>query len=334
MRVLVTGATGFLGGHVLEQLRAAGDTPVALARAGSAVSRGAPVSVVTGDLRDPVSLRRACEGMDAVIHCAGHVAAAGPWSVFEQAIVGGTRNIAEAAARAGVGTFVHVSSVAAYGVRSRRDALAETSPLERSSARWNHYVRAKVAAEDAVSAAGASGKMRVTSVRPSAILGPGDRNGLPRLVTAIRSRAAVILGNGANRVPFVVVEDVARAIARAVHSETARGRAYNLSGADAITQREFLSLCARCAGVDPPRRHVPRSVAYAMGIAAEWGYRLARRADEPPVSRFGVLVASSDITVDCSAARTDLGWVGASSYADAVRRWFDASGQRRAPGRE
>jgi nucleoside-diphosphate-sugar epimerase len=128
-----------------------------------------------------------------------------------------------------------------------------------------------------------------------------------------------ILGHADNRVPFVVAEELATAIARAVGAG-AVGQAYNLSGAEVVTQQEFLELCASAIQVELPRGRVPVRVARLAATGAEWAHRALGRKGAPSMSRLGIAVATTDAVVDCSAAARDLGWTGASPYAAAIQK--------------
>jgi nucleoside-diphosphate-sugar epimerase len=129
-----------------------------------------------------------------------------------------------------------------------------------------------------------------------------------------------VLGNGRNLIPCVVIEELAAAVTRAASSDCAAGKAYNLSGANPISQRELLELHAAVAGLRVPTRSLPRSVAMFGAACVEQWYRLLGRREPPPLTRFVAWLASTDCVVDISRAATDLGWEGAGSYGDAVRR--------------
>lgn len=319
MRVLVTGATGFIGGHAARALVAAGHAVVALVRDRGAKMDLAGAEVARGDLADVASLAAACRGVDAVVHAAAVVQGHGRWEDFRVGVEG-THNLIAAMGEAGVKRLVHVSSLGVYGLASHPAPIAERARLSDRPESWNHYVRQKVLAEKAVWQASERGAIEPVVLRAAATLGPGDRASLPSIFAALRAGKMAILGPGGNRVPFVVVEDLARAIAAAVSSPSAVGRAYNISGAAPVTQAEFLDVCARALGLDPPARHVPIGVAKLVAALAEWHHQVRRRAGAPPMTRLGIAVATCDLLVDCTAAGRDLAWTGDASYEDAVRR--------------
>lgn len=319
MRILITGASGFIGSHIARALLGAGQEVRALVRPTSdrGVLKTLPLELFEGDLMAPEALTRACEGVDAVVHAAAVVRAHGPWQAFFDGVEG-TKNLLASMARAGVARLVHVSSMGVYGLGRHAEPLRETTALEAKPASWNHYGREKLLMERLVWDAFAERKVEPVVVRPSATLGPGDRASLPAIFSALRFGKMKILGQGDNRVPFVVAEELATAIARAVGAGAA-GRAYNLSGAAVVTQQEFLELCAGAIDVEPPRRRVPVGVAKLAATGAEWAHRAFGRKGAPSMSRLGIAVATTDAVVDCSAAARDLGWTGASPYAAAIQ---------------
>lgn len=319
MRVLVTGATGFIGGHAVRALAGTGHEVWALVRPGTDSSGLREARVVRGDLGDVGSLAAACRGAAAVVHAAAVVRGHGDWSHF-RAGVDGTNNLLRAMADARVRRLVHLSSLAVYGLAALKESLTESFPLSDRLEGWNHYARQKVLSERAVWDAHARGEIDPVVLRAAATLGPGDRASLPAIFEALRSGKMAVLGSGSNRVPFVVVEDLVRAIADALSTDAGQGRAYNISGALPITQAAFLAACARALGLEPPSRHVPASLARLGAAFTEWTHSLLRRAGQPSISRLGVMVATTDLIVDTSAAKRDLGWVGSGSYQSAIER--------------
>lgn len=330
MKALVTGATGFIGGHIAEQLVHEGHEVRALVRPTSDTSflRTLEVQLVTGDVTRPETLDDACRGVDTVFHTAAVVGNYGPWSHFREVGVHGTRNTIDAAARNDVARFVHLGSIAVYGTRAVGTPATEDTPFDERPERWNHYVREKVLSEKLLWKAHREGRIQATSLRPSVVLGPRDRNALGRTLFMIKSPIGAIVGSGENRFPAVVVEDVASVALRAATSEVAIGRAYNVSGRDPITENEYLRLVADAAGVRPLKRRMPMPVVMSTAMLLENAYRLARRKEEPFITRIAVAIAGGDYVIDCSRAAAELGWEGTSDYADAIRRsveWYRAT---------
>src|SRR6266511_1401416 len=193
MFALVTGSTGFLGSHLVERLRAAGHRVRALARNPNRARflEGTGAEVVLGDVTVPASLAPAVEGVDVVFHTAALVTNWAPWPAFLATTVAGTENLLEAAARAAVARFVHVSTIRVYDDRycRRHGVVREDAPHgKRGFRHFGHYSRAKVLAEAAVWRW--ASRLPVSVVRPAWIYGPRDESILPPLVRFLRSPGA------------------------------------------------------------------------------------------------------------------------------------------------
>lgn len=192
MRIALTGATGYTGGHLLDALLRRGDRVAALARAGATSPhlRATGVDVVEGDLSDGAALGRLVEGADAVLHVAAVYRTAGhPDSYYHEVNVGGTERLLEAAASAGVRRFVHTSTVGVHG-------HVATPPADESTpfAPGDVYQQTKAEAERLALALGERRGVPVAVVRPGAIYGPGETR-LLKLFRAIargRDRKSVV----------------------------------------------------------------------------------------------------------------------------------------------
>jgi nucleoside-diphosphate-sugar epimerase len=327
VKILVTGATGFIGGHIVNALRRAGHDPIALVRATSNTRYLAELAVElrTGDVTDRPSLERACRDIDCIVHAAAVVAAYGDWAHYQHVGVEGTRHLVEAAQRAAVRRFIHIGSIAVYGTTHLPERVAEDTPLERYPEKWNHYVREKVESERIVWDAHERGTLRATSLRPSIVLGPRDRNVVTRFARALElpfgRYVGGLIGSGDNRVPCIAVEDVAELALLAIEREAAVGRAYNASSVHSITQREILRVSAQAAGAGLRLQvPVPRSLAWASATLLDHAWQLARREQEPIFSRFSAALLGIDVDIDCTRASRELGWRGERDLADAIRR--------------
>ncbi|TMA13225.1 MAG: NAD-dependent epimerase/dehydratase family protein [Deltaproteobacteria bacterium] len=334
MKALVTGASGFIGSYLVKELRVNGHQVTAFCHPGSVTAhlRDPGVTIAAGDVTDPASLLSACKGQDWVFHAAAIVSGYGSWRRFKEVGVEGTKNVIDAAATSAVKRFVHISSIVVYGTRSHGVPLTETMPFDENAERWNHYVRQKVLSEKLLWKAHREGRIQATAVRPSMALGPRDDNVVRRAVSIVKSPLGAIIGAGENRVPCVVVEELAVAIVRAGSSETAIGKAYNLSGSYPITQMEFMRLHAVAAGLKPLTRRLPISVLMAFCTLMEGAYRLVRCKNEPFCTRLALALGGHDYEIDCSRATADLGWKGSASYEDAIRRgvkWYLEHQRRR-----
>jgi nucleoside-diphosphate-sugar epimerase len=320
---LITGATGLLGSHIAENLRAAGEPVRALVRAGSDTRflEGLGAELARGDVTDPASLAEALRGVRTVYHAAAQVGDWGPWHRFVAVTIEGTRNMLAAAARAGVKRFLHVSSISAYGHPDGEGlVLDETAPLGVDLHRWSYYSRAKVQAEKIAWEAHRRGDVPLTVVKPSWLYGPRDRASMPRLIRAIRAGKAKLLGDGANRLNLTYAGNEAEGCILAATTDKALGQSYNLSNDGVITQAEYVNAIARCIGAPPVTKRVPYRVAYGAAFVMELFGHLFRTKKPPLVTRYSVWLIGRRCFFSADKARRELGWKPTVPYEQGIER--------------
>lgn len=324
---LVTGATGLLGSHIVEQLRSRGQSVRALVRPNSDRSwlETQDVEFVEGDVSDPASLRRACAGCDAVYHSAAKVGDWGPWEEFQRITIDGTRNVCDAAVAAGVRRLLHISSVSVFGYYTKPQTIDETCPIGYKLYRWAYYSRSKIEAERIVWDAHKTGKIEVTVIRPAWIYGERDRATIARLVAMIQNGKAKILGRGDNRLNVIYAGNIAEAAVTAVERPAANGQVYNCSNDGEITQQEYFDLLARSLGAPPVKRRVPYRLAYSAGFVLECLGHLFRTKRPPFVTRYAVWLMGRRSYFSADKARRELDWQPTTTYAVGVPRtikWY------------
>ena len=324
---LVTGATGLLGSHIVEQLRKR-DLPVrVLVRPGSDRSwlETQDVEFAVGDVTDRASLDAACAGCDVVYHSAAKVGDWGPWEDFQKVTIEGTRNIVDAAIAAKVRRFVHISSISTYGYHTKDGTIDETYELGYGLYRWAYYSRSKIEAERIAWDAHKRGDIELTVIRPAWIYGERDRTTIARLVAMIRAGQAKILGRGDNRLNVIYAGNIADAAIAAAALPAASGQAYNCSNDGEITQQAYFDLWARTLGAPPVKKHVPYRVAYCAGFVLECLGHLFRWKKPPFVTRYAVWLMGRRSYFSAEKARRELGWQSAVSYevgVPRVIRWY------------
>lgn len=316
MRVLITGATGYLGQHLVAAFRAAGHATVAFSRHAGASGVGG--ETFDGDVRDAAALARAAAGCDAVCHSAALVSL---WrrrpAEFDEVNVGGLANVLAAARAAGVRRLVCTSSFL---------ALPPTGASE--PGRWNDYQRTKVDA-DRLAARAVDAGAPLVRVYPGVIYGPGkvtEGNLVGAMVADhLRGRLPGIVG--ADRVwSYAWVEDVARGHVAAM--ERGRpGARYRLGGENAPQARVF-EIVRELTGRRPPRR-VPASAAALVGAAAEGLAALTGRT--PLLTAGTVEILARDWVMDSSEAARDLEYRVTplrDGVARVVAQWLGGPGGR------
>lgn len=316
MKVLVTGAAGFLGRHVVARLLADGTAVRALVRSpGPVLPPG--VECVVGDLRDPAVLGEAVHGVQAIVHAAARVKTHGTWEEFETVNVLATQRLIEAARDAAVDRVVHISSLAVYDVGSDGAMITEDGRYEGGGGQRGFYTRTKLIADRLALQAGRGGAP-VTVLRPGLLYGPGRRPPMARQSIGI-GPFRIIFGSRRYLLPLSYVENVADAIALAVRTPSSVGRAYTLVDAH-VPQAEHLRHYRRFAGERWCPVYVPASLLMPLAWSVEWGGRLVGR--QPPVTRHQLRRMSWSGRYDCSRAMRELGWQPRVPFEDALRRSF------------
>ena len=332
MAVLVTGAGGFVGGHVVDLLVERGEPVRILARPGKDVTRlaQAGVEMHRGDLADRTSLEAALDGVDRVLHCAART---GPWgrpAEYEIANVHGLKTLVDAALAAHVRRIVHVSSVTVHGVDVHGTA-DETAPLRGGS---DPYSRSKVAGEQLLQQMISDKGAPVTIVRPGLVYGPHDTGSFGRFATLIEQGKMVVIGPGNNYMPLIYVTDVAQGILLASTADRAIGREYILVNDEPATQYDYLNAIASELGVPPPGQHIPYRLALSIGVTAEMIGHLLHWKQSPPLTRFGVEVLGGENRFTINRARSELGFIPQVSLAEGVRKgiaWYRATRRATSP---
>jgi len=325
MKVLVTGATGFVGAAVARALSVAGWQVRVLVRAGS--DRGnlqrLAVEVVEGDLADLSSLERALAGCSGLFHVAAdyRLGARDPKPLY-RTNVEGTRAILNAARTAGVGRIVYTSSVATIGIPSDGSPGDERTPVALSNM-IGHYKRSKYLAEEVVRDAARMG-MSVVIVNPSTPVGPGDIKPTPTgqlVLDAASGRMPAYVDTGLN---IVHVDDVAAGHLLAFERGRA-GERYILGGED-MTLQTILAQIARLVGRTPPRVRLPYAAVLPVAYLAEAFARLSGRSGR--VTLEGVRMSRKRMFFSSGKAVSELGYSWRpplEAFEDAVR-WFRERG--------
>jgi nucleoside-diphosphate-sugar epimerase len=316
--VLVTGATGFTGGHLARALAARGHSVTAMVRsAGKGQDlQGAGIAIVAGDLAIPASLPAAVAGgFDVVYNIAAlYREARLPDSAYHQVNAVGVGQLIEAAARAGVKRVIHCSTVGVHGDVEHPPA-GEEAPLRPGDV----YQISKVEGERIARETGARAGIDVVIARPSGIYGPGDRR-LLKLFRGVARRRFVVLGEGRIFYHLTYIDDLVEGFRLCGETRDAAGRTYILAGADVPTLNDLTALIAEEAGVEPPRLHLPVWPFWLAGAACE--AICAPFGIEPPIYRRRVDFFTKSRAFDITRARAELNYAPSVSLREGIRRTF------------
>jgi nucleoside-diphosphate-sugar epimerase len=321
--VFVTGGSGFIGGRLIERLRAEGHLVRALARSASASelvgARGA--EPVTGELADVAAMRAGADGCQLAFHAA---AALGDWGRredFELGNVEGTSNVLQACEEAGVRRFVHVGTEAALLAGKPLAEVDETAPLRPDSPVL--YSATKARAEQAVLAANRDGFETVV-VRPRFVWGPGDTTLLPAMVEMARTGHFAWIGGGRQRTSTTHVENAVEGLVLGA-SRGRPGNAYFVTDGAPVVFREFVTELLATQGVSPPTRDISKPMAAVLATAGETAWRILPLPGRPPLTRFAYWVSSQECTLRIDKARDQLGYEPPKSIADGLAELSSAA---------
>lgn len=330
MRVLVTGATGFTGGHLARTLRRAGHEVRALVRPGSNIQElaDAGIELFEGQLTRADDVRAAARGCDQIYHIAAVFRTAGhPDSYYREVNVGGTINVLEAARQVGCERVIYCSTGGVHG--------HVESPPANESYRFKPddiYQVTKVEAEAAAGEAIGRGQP-VVVFRPGAIYGEGDLRFL-KLFRSIQRRRFVMIGAGETRLHMVHVDDLVQGIQLCGTRREALGETFLLAGPEAPTLNEIAAITAQICNVSLPRLHVPVWPVYAAGALCE--IACVPFGIDPPLHRRRVGFFTHHREFDIGKARRLLGFAPRVTVRDGIERtvrWYAAHGYMESPSR-
>jgi nucleoside-diphosphate-sugar epimerase len=321
MRLLVSGASGFIGSHVARHLAAVGHEVLAVGRdrARLAPAQRAGCRILTLDLAGD-DLTDAARGQSAIIHCA---ARASPWGrpeQFQRDNVQATERLLAAAADAGtVRRFVHLSSPSIYfRFRDQRDLSEEFLPPER----WpTHYAKTKWQSECSVRGFQA---LSPIILRPRAVFGPGDRAIVPRLIAVAERGFFPLPSGGSAWTDVTYIDNVVTAVAAALEAPASLGgRAFNITNDEPVQIRDLLARLFGTLGIRTRMLPMPRVVLMALAKGSEslsWHFRAGK---EPRITLYGAGLLSFSQTLSIEAARRDLAYTPAISLDEGFRRFAD-----------
>jgi dihydroflavonol-4-reductase len=322
-RVLVTGATGFTGGHLARRLAADGIAVRALVRNPHGAADALPgIELAAGDLTDTRSLARAVTGVDVVYNIAALYRAAGLDDTLYRAVnATAVGTLIEQAGAAGVRRVVHCSTVGVHGDIEHPPA-DEDAPLRPGDI----YQETKLEGESVARRAASANGVQLTIVRPTGIYGPGDRR-LLKLFRGVARRRFNVLGRGDIWYHLTYIDDLVDGFRLCGTHPAAAGRTYILSGPEVTTLNELVAITASVAGVKPPSLRLPVWPFWIAGAACEAVCRPFGIA--PPLYRRRVDFFTKSRAFDSSLAKAEIGYAPKVGLRDGIARtlaWYREAG--------
>ena len=323
-RILVLGATGFIGKELVRQLVDAGHSVRLLVRNPGNLPRTMNTPAVechAGDLSNIDDVRKSMRGIDCVIHLARSNGKT--WAEYQRFEVEATRQIAECALEAGIKRIIYTGTIASYYQGARAKTITEETPLDSGIARGNLYARAKTSAEELLMKMHREQGLPVVIVRPGVVIGRGASPFHWGVAMWWYESVCQTWGAGTSKLPLVLVEDVAAGLIAAMDTPGIDGRSFNLVGDPCLTAQEYLDELDRCGGFRLQRHTTSISRFYLIDLV-KWAAKVVLRFPDRRFPRYRDW-ESRTLTApfDCTAAKNVLGWNPTSGRAEIVRKGIE-----------
>lgn len=317
MKILITGATGFIGQRLVQRLSANGHDVVGTARSFSG-EKFPRYTFIAADLSKASQGDQLMQNIDVVIHCAGKAGVWGGLAEYTQANVVATKNILASAQKNKVRRFINISSPSIYFAFKDQFDLKETDRPQKFS---NAYALTKFQAEQLVQAAHTPDFLTV-SLRPRGVIGAGDKNWLPRIIEMQKNGSLIQPGLGENLADFTCVENLMDAIELCLTTEEKNmGEVYNITNGMPEKLWTVIEESLEAVGLSSQHKKVFLSIAMTVAKISEIIHQLKKTQQEPALLPVKVGVAAYSLTLDISKAKTKLGYKPRQSTAEGLREF-------------
>lgn len=322
MKVLITGATGFLGGALASRLHAQSAEVTGLGRnpiAGQQLEQDG-IHFLRADLADKQAITAACAGQDIVFHCGAFCSPWGRYHDFYASNVTGTQHIIHGCQAHDVSRLVYVSTPSLYFAYDSRLNVSESDAL--ADKQVNFYTQTKLLAEQAIDRAHQAG-LPVITIRPRAIFGPGDRTILPRLISRLQQGRLRIIGDESNLIDLTYIDNVVDALLLCANAPSQTwGKKYNITNGEAVNLWRMVERLCSELNLPYPNQKIPFRIAFVLAYGMEIASRTLLNYKEPLLTRYTVSTLAKSATLDIRAARRELGYEPKISVEEGVERFI------------
>lgn len=327
-KILVTGATGFLGKYLVRELTESGYEVYALGRnekAGAELSRSGAV-FCKGDFTDKKKCEPFFKDIDCVIHAGALSTVWGKWEDFENINVNGTRNVCELCKENNIKRIVYVSSPSIYSGKQDRFNIKENEFDETNE--LNYYIKSKILAEKVIREFNQKGLYTVI-IRPRGLFGIGDTSLIPRILAANKKMGIPLFNKGENYVDITCVENVAHACVLAAETADVNGEVFNITNGEPIQFRKILEMFLEAIGEKPKYLRLPFGMVYKIACSLENSYRKHDKPGEPALTRYTVCTLAFSQTLDITKAKQKLGYKPLKTIAEGIRQYGEHEKQNK-----
>jgi nucleoside-diphosphate-sugar epimerase len=324
MHYLITGATGFIGGHVAEACAERGHQVSTVARptSNTELLKRQGATVHRGELSDAALLRRALEDVEVVVHCAAKVGDWGPVEEYRAANVEGLRTLLDVCKGRALSRFVYMSSLGVYRAGNHY-GTDESAPLPRRHA--DGYTQSKVEAEQLALAYYRDFGTPVVVLRPGFVYGPRDRTILPGVINGLRAGVMRYPGGGGAALNTIYILNLVEAVFLAVAREEAVGQVYNLTDGEFVSKRQFVETIADAFGLPHPTRKPPLWAARILTRVVEGWARLTGATKAPLFTQARLKFLGYNLDFSIEKAKRELGYRPRYNFDDAMHHtlaWY------------
>ena len=319
-KILVTGATGFLGKYLAPLLKEKGFEVLALgrnAKTGAELQKKG-ITFCKGDFTNKAECAKYFEGVECVIHAGALSTVWGKWEDFYNANVKGTKNICELCIENGVKRLVYISSPSVYSAKKDRFDIHEHD-VDKSN-ELNYYIKSKIMAEDIIKEYNKKGLYTVV-IRPRGLFGIGDTSLIPRVLRANSKIGIPLLNGGKNFVDITHVKNVAYACYLGAVTQNINGEIFNITNGEPMEFRAILEQFLDSIGEKPKYLKLPFGLLYSVSVLSEWFYRTFKLKGEPMLTKYTVCTLAFSQTLNIEKAKKKLGYKPVISLAEGINEY-------------